>query len=663
VKPINLVFFSNPNDIGEVNKVLDLKSKEWNFIEIRDFIEQKSIYKKFVENELTSIPIFEKIYDMFSGIKKKLVGEDRAYKKTTDLSFITHKYDNIEFHTIFEYITAEFSDKSDTLSREIFDKLKEISVFKDNFNFNQLNLFEINRYELINPLYYLLLNLFSILRLIEQTRPEKIYLGSSINFINKHLIITLAKRNRIEYDVLSQRSKKKFQNIKRYISSFRNLIERLWYWNIWNLFNRKLKRIKIPKTDKKITFTLCQYKNFFPSLTQVLERIDKLEEFLNILFIPHKLISYSRSLIKSGAFKNVLLYPIYDINYKTFRTQYNKLKEVFNKVKISQSLNDITVESIPFSNFIKLTLFSLFETYTYLLRFFETLNSTIKIINPDIIMEFSGNDPIDMLATRLAKNYDIPTIFIPHAIMGPRRDFIALEQDYIVCAGERDKDYYVSLGTNPDKIHVLGMPSFDKSYNILKAYQNPKDIRDKIVIKYQIDSKLKIVLLVTGYHEDFKRRKIFTSVANAIDSLEGCKLIVKIHPMEDILFYKEILKKLDIKNILIVDDPILHDLIVASDLVIGSSSNAQIESLLLEKDVIDLNYDRTFGIYLMEKYNASLAVFDPKKLKETIDKAFFDKETTILLKKGREIYNPYNLYKFDGKASLRVLDLIREILK
>ena len=111
-----------------------------------------------------------------------------------------------------------------------------------------------------------------------------------------------------------------------------------------------------------------------------------------------------------------------------------------------------------------------------------------------------------------------------------------------------------------------------------------------------------------------------------------------------------------------IQDNVLHELITASDLVIGSISGAQVEALLLDKDVINLVYEKVSDPLLMDKFGAAVTVFNPSELTMTISKILNSKELQEKLKIGRKRYIDYCLYKFDGKASNRIMDLIKDII-
>jgi len=291
----------------------------------------------------------------------------------------------------------------------------------------------------------------------------------------------------------------------------------------------------------------------------------------------------------------------------------------------------------------------------------ESLKCIFKKKTPDLVCMLSGNDTYDILCTQMAKLYHIPTIFFPHALVSIRRDYVALEQDYVICTGERDKEYYLRLKTNPDILYTMGLPRFDSIFRKSQNLKSGKQLKSKDILNFGLDPNKKTILLVTTHDEDYIRKIVFISVMDIIKKSRDYQLIVKIHPIEEKAFYDRILGKHH-DSICIVKDIDLHDVFLLSDLVIGMSSGAQIEALLLDKTVIDLIYQSTFGRYEMEKFGAVYPVYNPNDLEEVIQNVLYNAETIKSLKIGREKYLKFSLYKFDGKASLRISKFIREQL-
>ena len=661
---LGIVFYEGTLNDEEVSNILKLKDQKYLFINIRDFKKQKSIIHKFFENELSSIRFFNQNSNIFKLIKKLITifnifnnsnRFDTPYQRFSHLK-------NIKFKEISKCLTPDIYENASKFTVQLFNILKNKPFIKNTFQINNTNLYEINRLEFVTYYFDFFLNFLAVYKLIELEEPNKIYILSSVKLEKVYYIKLATKRENIEIKVFAQKSSsKEFRQFFK--SKFRILIDYFWYWNIWKLLNKNSIDLNNFITSKKKNLVFCQYKNFFPSLIQVLIQLQSTKNLLNILYVPHKLLNYSKEVVQREDLKNVKILPFYDVNYSSFRKRFNNFKKILNDVKYTSCFDDIEFKSIRVFDLIKISFFKLHEKLSNSLRYLENFHFILDKIKPNIITVLSANDPIDVLITRIAKENNIKTIFIPHALVAIFYEHQSLEQDYVVCAGNKEKDYYLSLGTTQNKLLTLGIPLFDKIFNKFSKIHDAKIIRKELVERYNLNTTKKIILLVTTYYEDFIRERIFKSVVNLLNNLENCQLIVKLHPIEEISYYENLSRKYNAKNIVIIKDVDLHDVIIASNIVIGRSTGAQIEALLLDKVVIDLDYETVSDAFLMKKFGAVIPVHDPKKLELAVQNALYDKELSNSLKNGRKKYCEYCLYKFDGKASLRVKNLIEEILE
>ena len=105
----------------------------------------------------------------------------------------------------------------------------------------------------------------------------------------------------------------------------------------------------------------------------------------------------------------------------------------------------------------------------------------------------------------------------------------------------------------------------------------------------------------------------------------------------------------------------LYELIAAAEILVSRSSGSEFDAMLMDRDVIDLNYEINDDLYSFIKYGAALRVNDKDKLLDTLKAALNDKKTKDDLKLGRQKYISDYLFKFDGKASNRIYELIKKI--
>ena len=656
---MNILFFKDFRNLKALisNSIVD---KDWLLIRIEDYKEVQGTFSRFYENELLAIDFFNKIVQKIKFLNKifKWLVNFKSPSGFSSNYYEIKKLVNLNIKNLTDYIVPEIYEESDKLSVDLFNKVKELSFIKENFQFDEINLYETNRLEIVNEFYYIFLSFFSILKIIKKENPEKIIISSTINKINRFLIKSIAIKSNIPIKVIRFHKQDKLY-LKKVKLKLRLLIEHIWLWQIWPFLAKKYVTPVRHMSKNKTNFILCHYKNFFSSLFEVINQLDRTDTLQNILYVPHKLLQQAKQESKRYSLKNMKILPIVDKNYQLFVERYKNLDTLLKEVVRSNFFKNISYSSIEFSKLIKLAFLNLYEKFINSLRFLENLKCSILNIKPDIICMLSGNDAFDILATRMLKQLNIPTFFFPHALISIRRDYTFLEQDYIICSGERDKEYYSSLGTPENKMSILGIPLFDKLFRKFQGIKKSSNIREKLINVLNLDKNKKIILLVTTHDEDYIRRKVFNSVINSVKEVQNCQLVVKIHPVEDISFYHNLIEDSIENRPIILKDFDLHDIIMASDLVIGRCTGAQIEALLLEKKVIDLIYESTFGRYLMEKYNAVIPVYHPKDLVKAIEMALYDKEINNKLKKGRETYLKFTLYKFDGEAAVRIVNFLK----
>jgi hypothetical protein len=656
-----LIFYRKYLGDDDIAAIEELQGHHFILVSVTDLKQAKSTLTKFFENELSSVRTLGFIYNkIIRYFVSKIVNTN---KNGLNYGRSLYSATNLQRSSLTDYIDAEIYEKADKLAVELFNKVKIKSFITENFAFNDINLYETNRLEYVEQYFQLFLTVLAVQKVIKAELPDKIYLSPTLQN-NKILLINsvLKSNNRqaiYKFSVLSPK-----QHLKKYFKKkIRIISEYNWFWILWKIFNKNNRALNQFKLNSKINLILSHYKNHFPALVQLLNQIKQNKDIKNLLYIPHKLLNYSKEMVAKHKLNNVYILPHYDYKYRVFRKKYLKFSQLLSSVIKTNSFDDIYVNSIRTSVLVKISFMNLSEKFLESLRHLANLEHIFREYKPALITMLSGNDTIDVLATRIAKKLKILTLFFPHAMYSIRRDHDAFEQDYVVCSGKKDEDYFQSLGTEKDKLHILGLVLFDKLYYKFSQLPDPEIIKKRILDQFNLDSTKKLLLLVTTHDEDFVREKVFKSVIDLVKSHNDYQLIVKIHPIENVSFYRNLATKYGNSDVIIIKDIDLHEVIIVSDVVIGRSSGAQIEAILLDKNVIDLSYEATTSRQLMEKFNAVIPVYNPHDLENAVRDSLYNKSVIISLKEGRKNYHEYSLYKFDGNASLRVKNLIERILK
>lgn len=210
-----------------------------------------------------------------------------------------------------------------------------------------------------------------------------------------------------------------------------------------------------------------------------------------------------------------------------------------------------------------------------------------------------------------------------------------------------------------ESIIVTGQPRYDILDTLKKQYT-----RENILKEYNVERSKKIVLWTTqciGFSQAENVNNL-RAARSAMAQLDDCILVVKQHPREGQQYTQMISRYLGIpcSNIVLVSktaDTLC--LIWACDVMITHWSTTALEALALGKDLIIMNLGGGPDKVDYVKNGAALGVHREEELAEVIKK-LLDSETD-LAEKRRE-YIEQHLYKIDGKATLRVIDAVKELL-
>ena len=644
---IKLIFYKEFLDLDVLVTKINLADKNCFYFNVTDIKKKKTITTRFFENELSSITIINK-FPIITKILDKLINRSRPLKSGR----------NEKFESISDYITTEIFEQANNLTEELFNQIRNKPIIQNNFKFENFNLYETNRLEFVLFYYQMILKLLSIKAIIETKNPERIFITENLGTENLLIINSVAKQKDIKIERIQEKESTQKSFLKGLKYKLNLLIERIWYWRIWKIFNKKLISFKRFNNNSNKVIYLSHYKNYNSAIVEIIRAFKDSKNLTNILYTPHKLKSFALDRIRNSKLTGVETLLHSDSNYSKFKVRYNQLSNLLSKIVKSDDFNDIQFESINISSIIKYGFLHLYEKLVNSIRYLENINNILEKIQPKLLVLLAGNDALDALATRIAKKRKIPTINIPHALYAISYELFALEQDFIGCAGKKDKQFYISRGVDKEKLFIFGLPLFDKLYNKFSSLRSKEEIQNEIIKKYNLKQVKKIILLVTSHQEDYMRKLVFSSVVNAIKKHPEYTLIIKLHPLEEIRFYQDILVNFKDYHPLILKDVDLHELIIASDLIIGRDTGALIEAILLRKIVISLSYQSNLDFFNIKEFNVALTVYQPEKLEGVIENVLVDNNILDKLNTARENYIEALLYKFDGKASNRIKDFL-----
>ena len=316
------------------------------------------------------------------------------------------------------------------------------------------------------------------------------------------------------------------------------------------------------------------------------------------------------------------------------------------------------------------------EIYFYLLfphavKYIEIAKRMIEKEKPDLILIVNEYGNFERTLAVAGKLKEVSTLAVQHGVI------TLTHSEYIFNKEEKGKvilpditcvfgKYYYDLLTKnsiyePEQVVITGQPRYDVFYYVDKLYS-----KEKFLKRYNVNPKHKIVLWTTQCHgiSEEENKKNFKAVFKTMQNLKNATLIIKQHPGEGGKYTKMIkdyLNKynLEMNAVITPKNSDTYEQLFVCDLMITRHSTTAMEAVALNKPVIILNLSGEPDPVEYVKEGVALGVYKEEDLKPAIEKLLKDDSE---LAKNREKYIEKYLYKIDGKATERVVNLIEEIL-
>ena len=378
-----------------------------------------------------------------------------------------------------------------------------------------------------------------------------------------------------------------------------------------------------------------------------------------------------------GLWRPVEFYLTFDIIKKIFKAS-KKYKEEGDKLKNNKGFIDSSnYDDVQFSNLLKDYFEKLFKYRTFLpVLYIELMKRAIEVEKTDLVLITCGYCQLGRAAIIAGMLKGVPTLEIQHGVIHPShpgymyaKDEISTDvvssyypiPDKIAVYGNYHKELLTKMSVYPeDSVVVTGQPRYDILYRTDRIYS-----REKFFKKYKINPNHKIILWTTAFvgQDDEESIEDLKAVFETIQGIKDTTLVIKPHPWDGRRYTKMIEDYLNIYKISAVVTPRSSDTyeqLFACDLMITSGSTTGMEAIALNKPVIVLNLTGKPGAIDYVEQGVALGVYKAEDLKPTIEKLLRDDSA---IAKNRERYIENYLYKTDGKATERVVNVIEEMIE
>jgi hypothetical protein len=295
--------------------------------------------------------------------------------------------------------------------------------------------------------------------------------------------------------------------------------------------------------------------------------------------------------------------------------------------------------------------------------YYETYKKIIREKEIKLLSLYASSRLIIRCAIAAADKEEIPSIHILHGIGLSRVKTDLPSSTHYLVPGEAFKKELIKLGVNRENIRVIGAVFLDT----ILEYTSKKRKKEK---------KQKEVLFLTSPYVEFNyldKDYYFACIRKLLKefkTLPKVHFLIKLHPNEKYMKeYQSLIRTLKCNNVDVIQNQSkesLYSLITNSDLFISFGSTATIEAMILDKP--------TINIILIK--NEDLLEFDPVSMDldsgvhvksientgEKIKKCLFDRKTRKKLKNARKRFKRSYLYKVDGNAGKRTVDVIKNLI-
>lgn len=385
-----------------------------------------------------------------------------------------------------------------------------------------------------------------------------------------------------------------------------------------------------------------------------------------ILFIP------TYTYLSSPIFSNLLE------KLNEYENIYLDVEEQFDSEKTSREFKDkftqvIKIESIGDKKSFFSKIINIFE----IIKFKNELICFLKKEKPSIIITTSDLS----LSVRVIKKYlpYTPIVVIQSAMIsniGLNRTFkhylkyiifnkvlslpIIRKQNYFGHEYNNNilllwGDYFKKLVDNNNTIKSIGDITFD-NFPIKKSLE----LKKELLLKYNFKEETKIITICTsafsGIIDSNVEKKLYDIYKNIIIIKKELFFIIKPHPRNNGKELEDIFTPLKADNFIILNNH-LHTLFQYTDIHISSFSRTALEALASNIPILSINPDNEIKLedFFNNEIDEKVRSIDEMIIKidallDSTDK-FFDL---------RDIYIDKMLYRLDGGATQRAVDIIKE---
>ena len=507
--------------------------------------------------------------------------------------------------------------------KKIINVLFQDETIKKSLYFDGIDIKTIFEYEIAIKLYETYSKISSYENALDNT-TETIYLESSNSPTGK-IIEYIARKHDIKLNYLNSSV---FRKPKDKIVDMMNYRD-LNYLKDLNIYSENS-----GKHAQKVILIDAVYINYLRNIIPVIKKMSEDNDF-QFYFISKE------EDLKSF---DIEFEAITKTNPKWVKNQDIKMLYTLfsdeNLQKAFENENDIYLFKGEFYSLFKRRL-------PYLLFKLRLSNNFIHEYSPDMVIVGDDRSTITRTCILPAKKKKIPVVEIQHGLFSLPEIFVNLMPEPIsdkICVwGNSSREYLLELGFEDEKIEITGSPEFDEHKKFAESFEN----KEKKIILFATQAPYKSINLEV-IEEMGKNKK-----------LDEFVIYVKPHPDEDPVTYNFLEDKFPDKVFILPKNENLSYLLAISQVILTVSSTVGLESAVLDKPLICINFLGEKSMYIDE--GIALEVKNTGELADSINK-IFNPEISAQLSENRVNFINEYVHELDGKSVERITDVINELM-
>lgn len=308
---------------------------------------------------------------------------------------------------------------------------------------------------------------------------------------------------------------------------------------------------------------------------------------------------------------------------------------------------------------------------------FETAKSIMEKEKPDVVVVCGEFVVFERAIIAAAKLKGIPVLSVQHGIYSPYfihynhspADIGASGEatapycpvaDRFAVYSQQDKENFVNRGRAREcNVIISGQPRYD-----VLARADTVFSKERTFKKLNLNSSKKLVVWMTQSHAFTPRQneRNRNAIYNAIESLKGVQLVVKLHPEENRKATPYRLDRTFKPTIVGGWGSFTFELLYAADLVITHYCTTAIEAIMLNKPLIIIDFGGGLTVVPYIESGAAIGIDKQDALTSAIEKALYDEPTRQALAEAQRRYIADSGCWQDGQASQIVADLIIQMI-